>query len=169
MKFQHAYTDKKDQIRPTIITGKGLTEQTHERETDINWIVRDYAQTQLLKHVNKNEGSFDDVSAVDFEQSMYKVAEMTSLFEGLPSKHKKYFENDPAKFLHYVQNPDNAEQIASFGIDLGHDGLDIFGNPIENPVGGSELASEIALGVSQGLDKAAAEKGSDEPSEANKE
>ena len=51
MKFVSAYTAKKDRPRPTIdcITEETpvITEQSHAKETDINWILKDYQKTGL--------------------------------------------------------------------------------------------------------------------------
>ena len=40
--------------KPVIDTGKTLTEQSHKNAADINFILRDYANTGFIRHANKN-------------------------------------------------------------------------------------------------------------------
>ena len=53
MKFQTAYSKR---VKPTIDCGDSLTEQAHKNRCDMNYILRDYERTGLLKHVKKHEG-----------------------------------------------------------------------------------------------------------------
>lgn len=124
MKFQTPYTENK---KPKLDTGESMTEQSHQDECDINLILADYYRTGLMKHAKQNEGRYDDVSSIDYEKAMITVANVKSLFEGLPAELRKDFGNEPAKFLDFVQNPDNGEKLQKMGILKGNDGVDITG------------------------------------------
>lgn len=132
MKFRTAYMKKKD--RPaTALSFKGtpvITEQAHKDKVDINWILADYEKTRLVKHVNQNVGRYDDVSAADFQTAMNLVASTKTMFDGLPSGVRTQFGNDASKFLAFVQNPDNKDQMVKMGIIELVDGLDSSGNPL---------------------------------------
>ena len=67
MKFQKAYAKT---VKPKIDTGKGLTEQSHKHETDINFILKDYVRTGFIKHAKDNQGKYDDINVQDFQQAM---------------------------------------------------------------------------------------------------
>lgn len=112
---------------PTVETGEGLTEQSHKDQCDINQILKDYTRTGFIKHAKQNEGQYDDVTGIDFQTSMETVARVKSLFEGLPAEIRKEFDHQPAKFLDYVQDPANGEELAARGILKGNDGVDISG------------------------------------------
>jgi phage internal scaffolding protein len=112
---------------PTVDCGEGLTEQSHKDTCDINLILRDYARTGFMRHAEQNKGRYDDVSAVDYQKAMITVAEVKSLFEGLPAGVRKDFNHDPSAFLTYVQNPANAKELEQRGILKGNDGIDITG------------------------------------------
>ena len=46
---------RQEQIdKPTLGTGKGLTEQSHAKETDINYILKDYVRTGYMKHADRS-------------------------------------------------------------------------------------------------------------------
>lgn len=111
----------------TVNTGKGLTEQCHKDQCDINIILDDYARTGFMRHAKENKGRYDDVTAVDFQKSMETVANVKSMFEGLPAAIRQEFSHDPANFLNYVQNPENVKALTSRGIIIGNDGIDISG------------------------------------------
>lgn len=131
---------------PTIDTGKGLTEQAHKDQCDINQILRDYARTGFMKHAKENEGRYDDVSAVDFQKAQITVANVKSMFEGLPSQIRKEFDHDPSRFLNYVQDPSNALQLQQRGIIVGNDGIDITGAYTAAPTKAPEPAEVSSAG-----------------------
>lgn len=129
---------------PTVETGQGLTEQSHKQECDINYILKDYARTGFMKHANQNAGQYDDVTSVDFQEAMNTVANVKSLFEGLPSGVRAEFGNNPSSFLDYVQNPANSEALAQRGILAGNDGIDISGAYTAAPTESSLSAAEVS-------------------------
>jgi len=129
---------------PTIETGKGLTEQSHKQACDMNYILKDYARTGFIKHANQNAGTYDDVTSVDFQKAMDTVANVKSMFEGLPSAVRAEFSHNPSQFLDYVQNPANTEELAKRGILVGNDGVDIRGAYTAAPTESSLSAAEVS-------------------------
>jgi phage internal scaffolding protein len=117
-----------------VNTGKGLTEQSHKKQCDMNYILKDYQRTGMIKHAAKFEGKYDDVSAGDFQNAMFLIKNAQQMFEQLPSSLRKRFGNDPASFLEFTSNPDNKEEMKSLGILKGNDGLDINGAATASPV-----------------------------------
>lgn len=134
VKIARHLQDPKDRVRPQVNTGPGKTEQAHKDQTDMNYILRDYRKTGLIKHAAKHEGRYDDIPALDFQTAMFKVTQAQQMFESLPADMRKRFGNDPAAFLGFVQNPDNKGELERMGILRGNDGLDINGAQIGSPV-----------------------------------
>lgn len=132
---------------PVINTGEGLTEQAHKDMCDINIILEDYARTGFMRHAKQHAGTYDDVSDVDFQDAMIKVANVKSMFEGLPSEVRKEFGHDPAYFLKYVQDPANSKALAERGILVGNDGVDISGAYTRAPTQASVKAAESTASV----------------------
>lgn len=120
-------------VRVMLNTGPGKTEQAHKKECDMNFILRNYQKTGIIRHAKEYTGRYDDVPAVDFQQAMETVAAANSMFEELPSSLRKRFKNDPAEFLAFAQNPDNRDEMAKLGMLKGNDGLDEAGNPVDSP------------------------------------
>lgn len=117
-----------------IDCGEGLTEQSHAKQCDINYILDRYHKTGLIAHAAKHAGRYDDVSALDFQNAMFLVTEAQNMFNSLPANMRKRFGGDPAAFLDFVQDPLNAPEMARMGILKGNDGLDIRGAQIGSPV-----------------------------------
>jgi len=97
-------------------TQPSLTKQSFTKECDINNIMAKYQKTGALEHLNKNEASYGFASSQDFTESMEIVAKGQTMFEELPSSIRSKFENDPAKFLEFVQNPENLEEMQELGL-----------------------------------------------------
>lgn len=131
------------ELCPTIETGEGITEQSHKQECDMNYILKDYARTGFIKHANQNAGKYDDVTSVDFQTAMNTVANVKSMFEGLPSEVRAEFSHNPSNFLDYVQNPANTKVLADRGILVGNDGVDISGAYTASPTQSSLNATEV--------------------------
>jgi len=103
---------------PTVFNcvGPSLTKQSFTKECDINNIVNKYQRTGALDHVNKHEASYGYASSDDFTASMEIVARGKTMFAELPSKIRTKFENDPAKFLEFVQDEKNKEEMQELGL-----------------------------------------------------
>lgn len=142
VKIQKHLMAKADKARPTISTGKGKTEQAHKQQCDMNYILRDYQRTGLIKHAAKHEGRYDDVTAVDFQEAMFLVTNAQNMFMTLPSSIRDRFGNDPAAFLDFVQNPSNTDEMARMGILKGNDGLDVSGAQVNSPVAPPPVSDE---------------------------
>lgn len=119
--------------RVQITTGRGKTEQSHKTQCDINYILKDYQTKGIIRHANKNAGRYDDINVADFQEAMFLVKEAQQMFDDLPSQLRNKFGNDPAQFLGFVQNPDNADEMAELGLLVGNDGLDRQSKPSGAP------------------------------------
>lgn len=93
-----------------------MTEQSHKKECDINYIMRKFQKTGIIDHVREHEGEYMDIPAVDFRQAQETILTATQMFADLPSQARKKFDNDPAKFLEYVQDPKNKNDLHTMGL-----------------------------------------------------
>ena len=118
MKFRTAYTKK---------CGKGLsfdlpsmTQQHFKDECDINSIISRYENTGSYYEpgvVPTRKAAFDDFSAVpDFMDAQNFIIEAGERFNELSSRIRRRFDNNPAKLLEFLSNPDNTDEAISLGI-----------------------------------------------------
>ncbi len=94
----------------------GRTKQSHKSECDVNQILAKYQRTGILEFTSNNEPRYDDVTGLDFQSAMQTVASANSLFAQMPSSLRKRFENDPAKFLNFVDDPKNYDEAVKIGL-----------------------------------------------------
>jgi phage internal scaffolding protein len=117
--------------RVQINTGReSKVEQSHSKQCDINYILKDYARTGIIKHAHQNQGQYDDVSSVDFQTAMDVVADTKSMFESLPAATREQFGQDPKNFINFCRNPENGLKMQEMGITQGIDGIDSKGQVI---------------------------------------
>lgn len=95
-----------------------ITEQSHKAECDINQIIKRHGVDMIERtaRLRQTEYRFDDVTGNDFQEAMEKVVKAEGEFLKLPSKVRDKFDNSPAKFLDYIQNPDNVDGMRELGL-----------------------------------------------------
>jgi phage internal scaffolding protein len=135
--FRTAYGQK---LRVAVATGDGLTEQHHKDETDINNIVRKYNKTGLIDHLNQFEKQYGDMTGYDYQDAMNTVAAANSMFAGLPSEIRNRFDNDPAKFINFVDDEANGSELIKMGL----------AKPIDNPVVDEDAQASVEAESSVG-------------------
>jgi phage internal scaffolding protein len=113
--FNSAYSSRK---RVSLDTGKeSMTQQNFKKECDINNIMRKYQKTGLVDHVAKYQGDYSDVSNVPtYHEALGIIQSAHTAFDSLPSNIRKKFENDPGKFLAFVDDPANVDEMREMGL-----------------------------------------------------
>lgn len=95
-----------------------ITEQAHKDSADINKIIAKHGMDMIQKTamLNQSEYQFDDIPGNDFQEAMNIVTKASQSFESLPSQIRSEFNNNPALFLDFVQNPKNIDRMVSLGL-----------------------------------------------------
>jgi len=98
-------------------TGESRTKQSEAQACDINHILRRYAKTGIVEHLNRYGGDYGDFTGVqDYQDSLNQVLAAREAFGSLPAKLRRRFENDPASFLAFVSDPANREEMMELGL-----------------------------------------------------
>jgi len=96
-----------------------VTEQGHKDECDVNNIIKKYDATGLITHVARFEATYEDVAALDFRQALELQKSIQEKFSELPSSIRRRFENDPYKYLAFLENPANEKESVEIGLRAG--------------------------------------------------
>jgi len=96
--------------QPTEYTD-GRTKQSFKDETDVNQILAKHARMGTLSHLEQWGGQYGDWSDFDFQEAQNRIANANSMFEQLPSAVRNRFANSPEKFLEYVNDPANKDDL----------------------------------------------------------
>lgn len=107
--------------RVKICEGESMTQQSFKKECDINEIMRRFRKSgdpHYLQRLGKyTEGSYGDFSQVmDYRSALDAVARAAEVFDALPAKVRREFDNDPARFLDFCEDPRNGEQLIAMGL-----------------------------------------------------
>lgn len=102
--------------RVAIVCGGGRTKQDMKDECDINKIMARFQRTGAITHVAKYEPQYGFAPAIEFQEATEIVRQAQQMFDDLPSALRKKFENDPAKFLDFVQDEKNADEMLELGL-----------------------------------------------------
>lgn len=94
----------------------GKTQQNFKDECDINVLMARYEKTGILPMSQKGEPAYLDVTGIEFRTSMEILATARSAFAQLPAHLRARFDNDPAKLLDFVHDPDNRDEAARLGL-----------------------------------------------------
>lgn len=94
-----------------------LTVQSERDETDINLIVERYQATGLLPVTNVTpQWGVDVTDAPTYQEAVQVVIDAQNMFNSLDAKLRKQFDNDPAQFLAFVDDPANADELVKMGL-----------------------------------------------------
>ena len=113
MKIRKPYTQHKVQ---TVNSLPSRTKQSDSEDCEINNIMAKYMRTGAIDHFTTHQGNYSDTTGADFETAMNIVADAQNMFADLPSALRAKFENSPRLFLDFVQNPENAQEMAELGL-----------------------------------------------------
>jgi phage internal scaffolding protein len=134
--FEGTKTDSRGKPMRKVVTVTGEhdpVDQAQAHLTEIDNLLEPARKKGLLDAVTKFEGEMDDIPVADFEQAMNTVVQAQTMFDAMPHEVRTRFANDPSKFLEFVNNPDNAQEMMSMGLIKGNDGKTRTGAPSGAP------------------------------------
>lgn len=92
------------------------TRQEFADECNINVIMSQYMLTGQTPLLNERTPQYLDVTGENFQTAMDIVANAKSLFNEMPSVIRNRFNNDPAAFLDFVNDPGNMPEMEKLGM-----------------------------------------------------
>lgn len=120
-----------------VFTPIRRVKQSFIAECDINNIIKQFGQTGQFKHINARaaQGAYLDLpDSIDFQQSLQIIKDGENAFASLPAKTRDRFGNDPASFLAFMADPQNAAEAIKLGLATSVSPAPA-GSPTEPPAG----------------------------------
>ncbi len=102
-----------------LVLDPSMTKQSFVAECDINNIVREYTPQAMaeLTLMNLQNGRYQDLpDTIDYQMSIETTRLAQQAFESLPAKIRARFDNDPAQFLEFFNDPKNQEEAIKLGL-----------------------------------------------------
>lgn len=111
-------TKKRERPRQAItFTEKSMAKQSFREECDINTIMAKYRANGLIDHVARYGGRYEHLpSNIDYHDNLQGIINAQEAFASLPSKIRTKFDNDPEKFLGFVLDPANKDEVQELGL-----------------------------------------------------
>lgn len=103
--------------KPKINCGPGRTQQSEKDSCDINLIMKRFEKTKELPITTARLASYGDFSDLsDFKTSLDRIKLAEETFMALPADVRAHVDNDPQKFLDFVDDEDNLETMIEMGL-----------------------------------------------------
>lgn len=103
-----------------VLSPKGIkpAKQEFKDDADLNSIMKKFQKTGAIDHAKIHQGRYGFATGQTLHEAATIVANANSMFEDLPSSIRNKFENEPARFLDYVQDANNWKEARELGISL---------------------------------------------------
>lgn len=99
------------------VFGPSLTRQEMAEDCDINTIMARYEVTGQLPNIDRPAPQYMDVTnAPDLMGALRILDEGREAFMRLPAGVRREFDNDPVAFVAFAQDPDNLDQMRTWGL-----------------------------------------------------
>ncbi len=93
------------------------TQQSLKDQCDINSIMSKYESTGTLSSLIMENPQYGDYSNVPaYQDALNLVMKAEEQFSSLSAKLRHRFDNDPAKFLAFVDDPNNKQEMHELGL-----------------------------------------------------
>ncbi len=89
----------------------GRTKQSFKNETDINAILKRAQKTGTISHLSRHEGRYADFSNFNFAENLVMLTQGREIFDDLLTELRREFNQSPAEFFAYVNDPANVDRL----------------------------------------------------------
>lgn len=101
------------------------TDQSFDKDVNVNYIMAKYLKTGQIDHLTKNRGIYADVSQItDLLTATEQVKKANHAFNSLPAEIRKRFGNSPVSMVEFLQDPKNDTEAIKLGLKSRKTGLD---------------------------------------------
>jgi len=117
-----------------ICKDPSLTSQEFADEADINSIMARYQKTGTVPSTGRQPIYGDFADLPDYMEAQAIIIQANEAFMALPATVRKQFENDPAQFIKFAEDPENIDQMRVWGLAEPLDEPEAPEVPLEAPI-----------------------------------
>ena len=128
----------------------GMTKQAFKDQTDINKILAKAQKTGTVSHLAKYEGIYGDFTDIDDLLTAHqRLTRANEIFSELPSEVRREFDQNPAGFFNFVNDPANKDRLKEVLPAIAKAGQYF---PVVNEgLGGNPAAEEAAVAAAAAI------------------
>ncbi len=98
-------------------TENSETDQSFKDECNVNIIIAKFRKTGQITHLAKSQGTYADVSEIPDLLGAYEQVRLAEqAFATVPAELRKKLDNDPQKFIEFLNDPKNNEEAVKYGL-----------------------------------------------------
>lgn len=108
----------------------GRTKQSFKDDTDINKLLHRAQKAGTMSHLEKFEPVYGDFADFDFFDATLQLTRGREVFDALPSEIRKEFNQSPAEFFAFVNDPAKVDDLGKILPELaapGRQNIDVSG------------------------------------------
>lgn len=99
-------------------TDESKTQQQFKDETDINTIVERFNASGEMPPTGSFPEQEEFIEAFDYQTAMNVLVKARETFMELPAKARARFDNDPQKFMMFMNEADNQDEAIKLGLAI---------------------------------------------------
>lgn len=101
----------------TINDQPSRTQKQFRDKVNVNSIMAKYRKTGLIDHVRQTPGVYTDLTRLpDYQTAMETVVRAQETFQTVPANIRLKFDNDPAKFIAFLDDDKNYDEAVKLGL-----------------------------------------------------
>ncbi len=101
----------------TVNDAPSVAVQSEKESSNINVIMSRYARTGVMPVVSR-QAMYGEIDSLDFKDALDVVRAGEHAFSQLSSKVRRRFNNDPAEYLSFLEDPNNLAEAEFLGITV---------------------------------------------------
>ena len=103
----------------TVNKKPSRTQQQFKDECDVNNIIKKYKKTGLITHLQKNPGTYADLTNIpSYSEALQTIITASEAFNALPSDFRYELHNDPQELIKFLRDPANDERSIAMGLKV---------------------------------------------------
>lgn len=103
--------------KTVVFDGLSMTKTSFKDECDVNNIMAKFRTQGVLDHVRHTKGQYGDfTSAPEYHKAMNEILKAEEMFATVPAHIRKKFDNSAEKFLSFVQDKENYDEMKKLGL-----------------------------------------------------
>lgn len=108
--------DAASEASALVCTDETKAQQQFKEECDINTIVRNFGLTGEMPQNPRVPLSADFIDTMDYQSSLNRLLEAEAGFMAFPAELRARFQNDPGKFIAFVEDKANEAEARKWGL-----------------------------------------------------
>lgn len=109
-------TDQASEETSLYCTDPSKTQQQYAEEVDINTIVERFNASGEMPPTMQFPEQEEFIEAFDFQSAQNVIVKARESFMELPAKARARFENDPQRFMMFMNDPENQDEAIKLGL-----------------------------------------------------